>query len=333
MTTASPLTRARRIVVKVGSALLVDQSTGQVNRPWLETLVEDLLRLRARKQEVVLVSSGAIALGRRELKLAPGALKLEQSQAAAAVGQIALAHIYKELFARSGVTVAQILLTLEDSERPPPLSKCARHAVRTPGARCAAGHQRKRHRRDHRDPLRRQRPARGACRADDQRRLPAAAVGCGRAVYRRPQSRPDRAADPRSPRHHARDRSHGWRIGVGRGFGRHGHQDRRGEDRHLGGLRHGHRRRRATASGAPPRRGRRLQLVPARVQSRERAQAVDRRVAAPERCNHHRCRRAAGAAVGQEPAARRRHRGQRPVQAWRHRERARRAMARKSRAV
>jgi glutamate 5-kinase len=116
MTTASPLTRARRIVVKVGSALLVDHSSGLVNRPWLETLVEDLLRLRKRRQEVVLVSSGAIALGRRELKLAPGALKLEESQAAAAVGQITLAHIYKELFARSGVTVAQILLTLEDSE-------------------------------------------------------------------------------------------------------------------------------------------------------------------------------------------------------------------------
>jgi len=115
--TTSPLTRARRIVVKVGSALLVDQSNGQVNRPWLESLVEDLLRLRARQQQVVLVSSGAIALGRRELKLSPGPLKLEESQAAAAVGQIALAHIYKELFARHGVTVAQILLTLEDSER------------------------------------------------------------------------------------------------------------------------------------------------------------------------------------------------------------------------
>jgi len=112
-----PLTRARRIVVKVGSALLVDAANGQVNRAWLETLVQDLLRLRARGQEVVLVSSGAIALGRRELKLPAGALKLEQSQAAAAVGQIALAHIYKELFAASGVTVAQILLTLEDSER------------------------------------------------------------------------------------------------------------------------------------------------------------------------------------------------------------------------
>jgi glutamate 5-kinase len=117
MTATSPLTRARRIVVKVGSALLVDQASGQVNRPWLETLVEDLLRLRARGQEVVLVSSGAIALGRRELRLAPGALPLEQSQAAAAVGQIALAHIYKELFATASVTVAQILLTLEDSER------------------------------------------------------------------------------------------------------------------------------------------------------------------------------------------------------------------------
>ncbi len=117
LVTTTPLTRARRIVVKVGSALLVDPSSGQVNRPWLESLVQDLLRLRARRQEVVLVSSGAIALGRRELKLAGGPLKLEESQAAAAVGQIALAHIYKELFARSGVTVAQILLTLEDSER------------------------------------------------------------------------------------------------------------------------------------------------------------------------------------------------------------------------
>ena len=117
MTQPSPLTRARRIVVKVGSALLVDQASGQVNRPWLETLVEDLLRLRARSQEVVLVSSGAIALGRRELDFAPGPLKLEESQAAAAVGQIALAHIYKELFAGAGVKVAQILLTLEDSER------------------------------------------------------------------------------------------------------------------------------------------------------------------------------------------------------------------------
>ena len=114
---SSPLSAARRIVVKVGSALLVDPHCGRINRAWLETLVADLLRLRARGQQVILVSSGAIALGRRELKLAKGTLKLEESQAAAAVGQIRLAHAYKELLEDKGVTVAQVLLTLEDSER------------------------------------------------------------------------------------------------------------------------------------------------------------------------------------------------------------------------
>ena len=113
----SPLTRARRIVVKVGSALLVNQETGLLNRAWLSTLVEDLLRLRERNQQVILVSSGAIALGRRELKLSKGPLRLEESQAAAAVGQIRLAHAYKELLEEKAVTVAQVLLTLEDSER------------------------------------------------------------------------------------------------------------------------------------------------------------------------------------------------------------------------
>jgi glutamate 5-kinase len=114
---AAPLTQARRIVVKVGSALLVDGETGRVNRAWLETLVEDLLRLRKRGQRVVLVSSGAIALGRRRLGLKHGVLRLEESQAAAAVGQIRLAHAYKELLEGCDVTVAQVLLTLEDSER------------------------------------------------------------------------------------------------------------------------------------------------------------------------------------------------------------------------
>ncbi|TLY66545.1 MAG: glutamate 5-kinase [Gammaproteobacteria bacterium] len=114
---AAPLTQARRIVVKVGSALLVDGETGRVNRAWLETLVEDLLRLRKRGQRVILVSSGAIALGRRRLGLKHGVLRLEESQAAAAVGQIRLAHAYKELLEGCDVTVAQVLLTLEDSER------------------------------------------------------------------------------------------------------------------------------------------------------------------------------------------------------------------------
>src|SRR5688572_11680530 len=114
---ASPLLGARRIVVKVGSALLVDAESSRVNRAWLVSLVEDLLRLRKRGQQVLLVSSGAIGLGRRQLKLARGPLKLEESQAAAAVGQIRLAHAYKELLEEHGVTVAQVLLTLEDSER------------------------------------------------------------------------------------------------------------------------------------------------------------------------------------------------------------------------
>jgi glutamate 5-kinase len=113
----SRLATARRVVVKIGSALLVERSTGRVNRSWLEALAEDIARLRSRGQEVVLVSSGAIALGRRQLGLAPGALKLEESQAAAAVGQIRLAHAWKEVLESHGSTVAQVLLTLGDTEQ------------------------------------------------------------------------------------------------------------------------------------------------------------------------------------------------------------------------
>ena len=113
----TPLSRARRIVVKVGSALLVDAATGRLNRAWLETVVADIVRLRRQGKEVVLVSSGAIALGRRHIGLPRGPLRLEESQAAAAVGQIRLAHAYKELLEAEGVPVAQVLLTLEDSEQ------------------------------------------------------------------------------------------------------------------------------------------------------------------------------------------------------------------------
>ena len=113
----SPLSTARRVVVKVGSALLVDQQTGRLNRAWLETLIEDLRRLRRRGQQVLLVSSGAVALGRRHLGLPVGVLRLEEKQAAAAVGQIRLAHAYKELLEDDDITVAQVLLTLQDSEQ------------------------------------------------------------------------------------------------------------------------------------------------------------------------------------------------------------------------
>ena len=115
--TARRLTDAKRVVVKVGSALLVDAEKGRLNRSWLESFAEDIARLRQRRQEVILVSSGAIALGRRHLRLNSGKLKLEESQAAAAVGQIRLAHAYKELLEVHDITVAQILLTLGDTEQ------------------------------------------------------------------------------------------------------------------------------------------------------------------------------------------------------------------------
>jgi glutamate 5-kinase len=114
---AHRLTDAKRVIVKVGSALLVDGEKGRLNRAWLESLAADIARMRKRGQEMILVSSGAIALGRRHLGLAQGRLKLEESQAAAAVGQIRLAHAYKELLEAHDITVAQILLTLGDTEQ------------------------------------------------------------------------------------------------------------------------------------------------------------------------------------------------------------------------
>ncbi len=113
---APALGTARRLVVKIGSALLVDDETGAIRRPWLDALGDDVAALRARGQEVILVSSGAIAVGRRHLGLTGRALRLEEKQAAAATGQIRLAHAYQETLARHGITVAQVLLTLADTE-------------------------------------------------------------------------------------------------------------------------------------------------------------------------------------------------------------------------
>lgn len=114
---ANRIAAARRIVVKIGSALLVDRASGRLDAPWFEDLVSDLARLRQRGQEVLVVSSGAIALGRRFLGLRPGVLRLEESQAAAAAGQIRLAHAWQEALARHEIPVAQVLLTLGDTEQ------------------------------------------------------------------------------------------------------------------------------------------------------------------------------------------------------------------------
>ncbi len=103
-------------MIKIGSALFVDQATGTLDRAWLESVCADVADLRAEGKEVVIVSSGAVALGARELKLDPRRARLEDKQAAAATGQIVLAHAYQEVLGGFGITAAQVLLTIDDSE-------------------------------------------------------------------------------------------------------------------------------------------------------------------------------------------------------------------------
>jgi len=107
---------AKRLVVKIGSSLLVDSASGTLKAAWLASLADDIAALRKADKEIIVVSSGAIALGRNALKLPKGALKLEDSQAAAAVGQIDLAHAYEDAFRARGIVAAQVLLTLGDTE-------------------------------------------------------------------------------------------------------------------------------------------------------------------------------------------------------------------------
>ncbi|WP_412073793.1 glutamate 5-kinase [Tritonibacter mobilis] len=110
------LNTARRVVIKIGSALLVDRASGALRQDWLLSLAQDVARLKEQGKDVILVSSGSIALGRGALGLPRTELPLEQSQAAAAVGQIRLARAYEEALAPHGITTAQVLVTLEDSE-------------------------------------------------------------------------------------------------------------------------------------------------------------------------------------------------------------------------
>lgn len=110
------LSQFRRIVIKVGSSLLIDSAAGAVRRPWLAALAEDIAALHGEGRDILVVSSGSIALGRSRLKLPRGPLKLEESQAAAAVGQIALAGIWSEVLAGHGLGTGQILVTLQDTE-------------------------------------------------------------------------------------------------------------------------------------------------------------------------------------------------------------------------
>src|SRR3981189_2437429 len=106
----------RRIVVKVGSSLVIDSDRGEVRTSWLAALAADLAKLHEGGRELLIVSSGSIALGRSRLKLPRGTLKLEESQGAAAVGQIALARIWSEVLGHHGIGAGQILVTLQDTE-------------------------------------------------------------------------------------------------------------------------------------------------------------------------------------------------------------------------
>jgi glutamate 5-kinase len=109
------LAQARRLVVKIGSSLLVEAGRDVVRTEWLASLAADIARVKARGADVIVVSSGSIALGRAALALGSGALSLDEAQAAAAVGQIRLARAWEEALAPHGITTAQILLTLDDS--------------------------------------------------------------------------------------------------------------------------------------------------------------------------------------------------------------------------
>src|SRR5215469_15212490 len=293
-----PLTLARRIVVKVGSALLVDAESARVNRAWLETLVEDLLRLRKRGQRVILVSSGAIALGRRRLGLKHGALRLEESQAAAAVGQIRLAHAYKELLESNDVTVAQVLLTLEDSERRRRYlnARATLESLLELGALPVINEN---------DTV-----ATAEIRYGDNDRLAARVAQMTGAdclvllsdvagLYsadpnRDPNARLIREVRQLTPEIEAMGGRPASRLGSG-------------------GM--------AAKIAAPPaathRGGVRVHLVHPDGDARRSAQAVDRRYAATCRCDHHRCRCAARAARGPQPPARRRHRHARTLRPWR----------------
>jgi len=115
--TGDPFSAAKLIVLKVGSALLVERESGNLRRGWLRALCADCAALAGQGHRLIVVSSGAIALGRRKLKLKAGALKLEESQAAASVGQVQLAEAYADGFAAHDIVASQVLLTLGDTEQ------------------------------------------------------------------------------------------------------------------------------------------------------------------------------------------------------------------------
>ena len=229
---APALADFRRIVVKVGSSLLVDAAAGRLKEAWLASLAADIARLHKDKRDIIVVSSGAIALGRSVLKLPKGPLKLEDSQAAAAVGQIALARTWAEVLGKHGITASQVLVTLDDTEERRRYLNARSTIAKLLEWRSRAGDQRERHGRDHRDPLRRQRPARRPRRHHGERRPAGAAVRRRRPLRRAAAPQRQGQAHPAGAAHHRRDRGDGRRGRLRSRPRRHAHQDRGRQDRH-----------------------------------------------------------------------------------------------------
>ncbi|MDC0074537.1 glutamate 5-kinase [Alphaproteobacteria bacterium] len=112
----STLSKANRIIIKIGSSLLVEKKTGKINKEWLISFAEDIYKLQSDGKQILIVSSGAIALGKKYLGINKDKLKLEESQAAAAAGQSRLLYAYQECLAEHNISIAQVLLTIDDTE-------------------------------------------------------------------------------------------------------------------------------------------------------------------------------------------------------------------------
>ena len=311
------LAAAQRLVVKIGSALVVDPDEAAPRTAWLDGVAADIASLRARGAEVIVVSSGAIALARRTLGLHQSRLRLEEKQAAAAVGQIRLAQAWSEALSAKGLTAAQLLLTLDDTEdRRRYLN--ARATLNTLlGLGCMPVI-------NENDTV-----ATTEIRFGDNDRLAARVAEMMQAdqlvllsdidgLYTAdPRRDPAAAHIPVVAAHHAGDRGDGRRAAARLLVGRHAHQAGGGAHRHPGRLRHGDRLwpRRPAARA----RWRTARAAPGSCRARGalRAQALDRRRAGAARRAGGGCRRGARARRRAVAAAGRRARGRRHVRARR----------------
>ena len=186
--------KARRIVVKIGSSLLVDRASGQLKSAWLDTLADDVAGLVKAGKEVIVVSSGAIALGRHVLALRQGARWRSSNRRRPPPSARSRSPApTRPCSRRAGSTAAQILLTLGDTEERRRYLNARQTIDTLLGRARRAGRQRERHGGHRRDPLRRQRPPVGARRQHDERRLPGAAVRRRRPLHRAARQRRRRA--------------------------------------------------------------------------------------------------------------------------------------------